>query len=212
MGVDMELVEAVKTGNVEAVGKLLDSGVDLNQQDKHGWKPLNWAAARGKLEIVQLLLQRGADVYATGIDQRTPAMIALAAGHADVASVLRQAEAQSTGEKPDQPERHYCKAFHLQQLRSFAGWQEKKLEAARPADQAAGAGQVQPVELTDNAIVYVHEDFAVTADIWRNEKVIFDQVTPEWKEFCFSTLGFKVPDDLDLIASSATKSTAATVQ
>lgn len=208
----MELVEAVKTENVEAVEKLLDSGADLNQPDKHGWKPLNWAAARGKLEIVQLLLQRGADVYATGIDQRTPAMIALAAGHAGVAGVLRQAESQSTGEKPAQPQRNYCKAFHLKQLRLFASWQEKKIEAARPANQAPGAGQAQPVELTEDAIVYVHEDFAVTADIWRNEKVIFDQLTPEWKEFCSSTLGFKVPDDLDLIASSATKSSAATVQ
>jgi hypothetical protein len=33
--------------------------------------------------------------------------------------------------------------------------------------------------------------------------VIFDQVTPQWKEFCASVLGFKVPDDFDLIVPVA---------
>jgi hypothetical protein len=35
--------------------------------------------------------------------------------------------------------------------------------------------------------------------MWRGEEVIFDHVTPEWKEFCVSVLDFKVEDDLDLI-------------
>jgi len=205
----MELVEAVKTGNIESVQQLISSGADLKQADKQGWKPLNWAAAKGNLEIVELLLQHGADVYATGIDQRTPAMIALAAGHASVARALRQAEAQSTGEKPVQLQRKYCKAYHLCQLRQFSGWREKKIEEAMPKDHASGAGQTQAIKLADDAIVFVHEDFAVTADIWRHENVIFDQATSAWTEFCVTSLNFKVPDDLDLIASPVMTSSAA---
>lgn len=206
----MELIEAVKTGNVESVQQLITSGADLNQADKQGWRPLNWAAARGKLEIVQLLLQHGAAVDAVGIDQRTPAMIALAAGHANAARLLRQTEARAAGEKPVRPQRQYCKAYHLGQLRQFAGWQEKRIEGTKSTDHASGNGQAQPLERTDDAIIYVHEDFTVTADIWHNEKVIFDQATPAWIEFCASALNFKVPDDLDLITSPVTQSNVAT--
>ena len=33
----------------------------------------------------------------------------------------------------------------------------------------------------------------------RDENVIFNEVTPQWKEFCTGELEFRVPDDLDLI-------------
>jgi ankyrin repeat protein len=208
----MELVEAVKAGNVASVKEFISAGADLNQGDRNGWKPLNWAAARGKLEIVQLLLQHGADVYAVGQDQRTPAMIALAAGHADVARHLRQAEAKVTLPKSFQPERRYCMAYKVKDLRQFAGWKENKLSENKlqGAETANGNGQPQQTEqaLSDNDVVYLHENLVVTSDVWRGENVIFDQVAPEWKEFCASSLKFQVPDDLDLIATSIRKSAA----
>ena len=36
----------------------------------------------------------------------------------------------------------------------------------------------------------------------RLEQVVFDEVTPEWRAFCTDALGFKVPDDLDLIVAA----------
>jgi hypothetical protein len=211
----MKLLEAIKAGNVELTQELIGRGADLNQSDKNGWRPLNWAAAKGRLEIVHLLLKNGADVYVAGHDQRTPAMIALAAGNADVARFLRKAESQNAGEKPGQPERKYCKAYHLAELRKFNGWLENKIEVKeKNSQQAPGNGQpkTETLAFSDQSIVFIHQDYAVTADIWHGEKVLFDQVTPAWKEFCATTLGFKVPDDLDLIVPATAKSSTTVTQ
>lgn len=32
--------------------------------------------------------------------------------------------------------------------------------------------------------------------MWHDEDVVFDQVTPEWKDFCEHMLEFAVPDDI----------------
>ena len=50
--------------------------------------------------------------------------------------------------------------------------------------------------------VFIHQDLTVTRSMWENEDVIFNQISPEWRDFCARELGFKVPDDLDLIASA----------
>ena len=57
-------------------------------------------------------------------------------------------------------------------------------------------------ELSDSDVVFLHQDFTVTELIWPGENVIFNQDTPEWREFCSQQLQFKVPDDFDLIAST----------
>ena len=89
---DLQLIDAVKTGQLAKVEEALNAGADLQQQDEQGWTPLNWAAGKGAAEIVSLLLNRGADVFRTGRDQRTPYKIALAAKHTDVARLLKKAE------------------------------------------------------------------------------------------------------------------------
>ena len=116
-----ELIEAIKSGNNEAVRELIESGVDVRQQDKQGWTPLNWAAGSGHLETVELLLQHGADPLAVGRDLRTPQMIALAAGHAEVVKRLRQAEAEVEGDA-EQSDRKYCTAYHVGELRRYSEW------------------------------------------------------------------------------------------
>src|ERR1041384_8783865 len=107
----MELIEAIRSGNRSSVEELIKAGIDLTQQDKQGWTPLNWAAGSGHLEIVELLLENGADPLAVGRDLRTPQMIALAAGHAEVVKRLRQAEAQAKGTETQDTERKYCNAY-----------------------------------------------------------------------------------------------------
>lgn len=176
----MEFIEAIKSGNRASVAEMIDAGAEINQQDKQGWTPLNWAAGSGQLEIVELLLERGADPSAVGRDLRTPQMIALAAGHADVVKRLRQAEAGAS----DQSDRKYCTAYHVSDLRAFPSFTETH-------------------QLADDDVVFLHQDYTVTRSIWAGEDVLFDNVTDEWKNFCNTELRFVVPDALDLIAKPA---------
>ena len=179
----MEFIEAIKSGNRASVAEMIDAGAELNQQDKQGWTPLNWAAGSGQLEIVNLLLERGADPLAVGRDLRTPQMIALAAGHAEAVKLLRAAEAKAGGVQSS--ERKYCTAFHVSDLRRYSGW----------------TSEVQ--DLNDDDVVFLHQDYTVTKSIWAGEDVIFNNVNEQWKEFCNNELQFAVPDALDLIAKPA---------
>jgi uncharacterized protein len=67
---------AAQSGTVAAVAALLDKGADINGRDKtHGRTPLVFATSRDRLEVVQLLLKRGADarLATTVVDYQTRA-------------------------------------------------------------------------------------------------------------------------------------------
>jgi hypothetical protein len=189
---DLNLIGAVKAGHYAEVEELIKKGADLNQQDEQGWTPLNFAAGKGDLPVVKLLVENGADIFKSGRDHRIPYMIALAAGRVPVVEYLKEVEQQYPGEKPVRPERKYCKAYHIDELRKYPQWQENRLD-----------GQAEDT-LPGDKVVFIHQDFTVTGSMWHNEDVIFDQVSRDWKEFCANTLKFKVPDDLDLIVPNET--------
>lgn len=65
-----------QVGYTEEVRKLLDQGLQPNQQDMHGWTPLNIAVAQGHDETANVLLQRGADPNLANFRGRTPLMFA----------------------------------------------------------------------------------------------------------------------------------------
>jgi ankyrin repeat protein len=200
----MELLEAVKSGNADLVKELIESGAEVNQQDKQGWSPLSWGAGKGHLAVVDLLLQHGADPLTVGRDLRTPQMIALAAGHTEVVKRLRQAEAQAKGGEAQDAERKYCNAYHLGDLRRYPDWTENKLD-----NGSDGAQYGEPQGLADADVVFLHHDYKVTKSMWADEDVIFDQVTDQWKAFCTNELRFIVPDSLDLIPQPAEKAQSA---
>jgi hypothetical protein len=78
--------------------------------------------------------------------------------------------------------RKYCKAYYLKDLRQYSEWTEKREES-------------EP-ELLDEDVVYLWDDFVVVRSPVLPGGVIFDQVTEAWQEFCKTTLGFEIPEDL----------------
>jgi hypothetical protein len=78
--------------------------------------------------------------------------------------------------------RKYCKAYPLQNLRQFQGWKESRT--------------TNETELTDETIVYLWDDFTVVESPVLAQGNLFDDVTPEWQEFCKNTLKFAIPEDL----------------
>jgi ankyrin repeat protein len=177
-----ELWRAVKAGDLTRATELVAQRVDVNQaSDEQGWTPLCFAAGRGDLALLRMLLENGADVFRTGRDLRTPYKIAIAAGHIDAARALADAESRSGGE---------------QKKTSSLAWQD------RPYCRAYEGTQVAPfLQLTADAIIFIHQDFSVTPSISHGVGVLLDGKDPAWRAFCQDRLGFRVPTDYDLAPS-----------
>ncbi|MEI6808038.1 MAG: ankyrin repeat domain-containing protein [bacterium] len=76
-------------GDTVAVKELLDRGTDINQREfLTGHTALVYAAGQGKLELVKMLLERGAEVDLANSGEHTALGLAALNGHADVARLL----------------------------------------------------------------------------------------------------------------------------
>lgn len=90
--------------------------------------------------------------------------------------------------------RKYCKAYLLKDLRQFSDWKETR------SDNAA--------EFTDDTICYIWDDFTVASSPIQEKSVIFDTVTPQWQDFCQTTLKFEIPADLRYAYEASETATA----
>ena len=169
---EQSVIEAAKAGDAAAVERALLAGAGVDERDEQGWTALCWAAGAGEAALARLLIDRGADVTLTGTDGRTPLMIARAASRAEAADVLTAAEkARGVWQDPAETRRH-CKGYRVAELRGYDGW--------------STGGDA----LSDEDVVYLHQDFTVTRSIWPGEQVIFADGAPEWRGYCENTLGF----------------------
>ena len=85
---NMSLFNAIRNGNVNATRKLLNNGVNVNQENKEGNTPLYRAVAFDHMEVVKLLLSKGADVNKAKKDGDTPLTIASYEGHTEIVKLL----------------------------------------------------------------------------------------------------------------------------
>lgn len=88
----------------------------------------------------------------------------------------------------------YCKAYPIKRLREFSGWTENQQNLRTEKVTVDGKEVEAPRTITDEDFLYLQENFVVTDGIFIDENVIFDNVTPEWQEFCKSSLDFQVPE------------------
>jgi ankyrin repeat protein len=89
------LSEAARKGDVAAVTRLLDEGVDVNTKFRYGVTALSYASDRGHVDVVRLLLERGADANtkdtfygATPLNWASRPAQARKPGHATIVGLL----------------------------------------------------------------------------------------------------------------------------
>jgi 7,8-dihydropterin-6-yl-methyl-4-(beta-D-ribofuranosyl)aminobenzene 5'-phosphate synthase len=79
---------ATNSAHIAIMKLLLDSGADINVEDRDGDAPVHWAAYAGQDEAMQLLLERKADSKARNRQGWTALMWTAARGHASTAELL----------------------------------------------------------------------------------------------------------------------------
>lgn len=82
----------------------------------------------------------------------------------------------------------YCKAYPAERFAEFQGWRERH---DGPQEPPAESGD--QADSPDDRYLFLQENFVVTEDVFIDERVVFDDVTDEWKDFCRTALQFDVP-------------------
>jgi hypothetical protein len=85
------LFYAIEKNNLVYAQKVLSMNFDPNLHHDNGYSPLAYAAMRGSLPMIELLLRNGADPAGSTKEGDTPVELALRFGHAEVAELLRDA-------------------------------------------------------------------------------------------------------------------------
>jgi hypothetical protein len=85
------LFYAIEKNNLVYAQKVLSMNFDPNLHHDNGYTPLAYAAMRGSLPMIELLLHNGANPLQTTKDGDSAVELALRFGHAEVADTLKQA-------------------------------------------------------------------------------------------------------------------------
>jgi hypothetical protein len=83
-----DLSEAIATGNLSRIKRLVKSGADVNERAGDGGTPLSTAAFHGRLEIFRFLLQKGARPMAKNRDGNTPIHVAAFMGRFEIVNLI----------------------------------------------------------------------------------------------------------------------------
>jgi hypothetical protein len=97
------LFYAIEKNNLVYAQKVLGMNFDPNLHHDNGYSPLAYAAMRGSLPMIELLLRNGADPTQSTKEGDSPVELALRFGHAEVADALKQARRAATGGDAEAP-------------------------------------------------------------------------------------------------------------
>jgi hypothetical protein len=90
----------------------------------------------------------------------------------------------------------YCKAYHARSFRAYPNWMENRDNFRKTKQNVDGKEVEVPREVTDDDVLYLQENYTVTDGIFLDQNIVFDNLTPEWQEFCTETLKFELPEDV----------------
>jgi ankyrin repeat protein len=93
-----KLRQAIKAGDAHTVSELFKSGVSTEVRLTAGWTPLQNAVKAGKENVLQAIIDAGADVNATNEMFRTALDVAIELQQNDIAKILRKNGARAGGE------------------------------------------------------------------------------------------------------------------
>jgi len=96
------LFYAIEKNNLVYAQKVLSMNFEPNLHHDNGYSPLAYAAMRGSLPMVELLLRNGADPMQATKEGDSPVELALRFGHAEVADALKQARRAAAAERHEE--------------------------------------------------------------------------------------------------------------
>jgi uncharacterized protein len=98
------LFYAIEKNNLVYAQKVLSMNFDPNLHHDNGYTPLAYAAMRGSLPMVELLLQHGADAHQPTKEGDSAVELALRFGHAEVAEAVKQARRAAAAQDEEEAE------------------------------------------------------------------------------------------------------------
>ena len=84
----INLIQAARYGNIEAVRELINAGADLNKQDQDLSTALILASQNGHTEVVDLLIRAGANLNILDRWEKTALNYASEKGYTEIVNIL----------------------------------------------------------------------------------------------------------------------------